>query len=97
MHAKNKDQALVAASPHELALRWREQWRSELAAKAAEAAPAERASRAPKPKNAEFSTALARAEFGRHYFDASRYRQALHAGEVIWTERKRSSRSKGGV
>jgi len=79
---KNDPDALIAARRLELALKWREDWRREMAGAARQTPPP------PRSKSHSFSTALAQAEFGRFYFDSQRYCQALDRGGVIWTERK---------
>jgi hypothetical protein len=69
------------AASHELALKWREEWRAEKSV--ASLPPAEtQAASAPKPAadqrqhRAKFAQAIARLELGRNYWDERRQRGA---------------------
>ena len=63
-----------SAEDFELALRWRQEWRAEMAQRAAGLQPAGHVDARPNRKSegdqrAKFARAIARTEFGRAYFD----------------------------
>jgi hypothetical protein len=72
------------AAAFERAVEWRQEWRAEVAGRHSgnghtpEAAPA-RPKREPQSARAAFAAGIARAEFGRFYWDAKKHR--LPAGE----------------
>lgn len=78
----DEEASAIAAQRLRLAREWRDQWRRELAA------PSEGSVTTPLARAGDFATALTRAEFGRHYFDASRYCQKIERGEVVWAVRR---------
>lgn len=78
----NSKDSAEAARRLRLALAWRAEWRRELATLPLEPSPA------PNANDGDFAAAIARAEFGRHYFDAKRYRQTIDQGAVIWAAQK---------
>jgi len=69
---RNKHSPEPDAAEQRLALGWRETWRTEVAEKES----AEHATSKPdgeeKKRRARYAAAIARSEFGRHYWDARR-------------------------
>ena len=77
-----EEASAIAARRLRLALEWREEWRREIAGRSKDQAST------PIVDRADFATALARAEFGRRYFDTYRHRQTIENGAVVWASRK---------